>query len=115
VNLGVGVKAALTDNGSEWIAGGFRAHLTTSALSHHRILPAHRTTTPCASGSRAPFSRSAGDPPSDRRRFTSIRQRQAEADEWLVRYHHRRRNHADYMRDRTPAEILENHRPPRAS
>ena len=45
--------------------------------------PAPRTTTPCANGSKAPPSRSAGDPAFHRRRFTSIRQLQAEADTWL--------------------------------
>jgi hypothetical protein len=45
-----------------------------------------------------------------RRRFTSIRQLQAEVDAWLIRYHHRRRNHSDYMQGRTPAQMLDNHR-----
>ncbi len=30
-------------------------------------------------------------------------------------YHHRRRNHSDYMRGRTPAEIPDTHHPRRAS
>ena len=30
-----------------------------------------------------------------RRHFTSIRQLQAEADAWLIRYNHRRKNHGD--------------------
>jgi hypothetical protein len=45
-----------------------------------------------------------------RRRFSTIRQLQAEADSWLIGYHHRRRNHSDYMRGRTPAIVLDNHR-----
>ena len=45
-----------------------------------------------------------------RRHFTSIRQLQAEADAWLITYNHRRRNHSDYMRGRTPHEILDNHK-----
>lgn len=31
------------------------------------------------------------------------------ADTWLVDYHHRRRNHADYMRGPTPHQILDYH------
>ena len=50
-----------------------------------------------------------------RRHFTSIRQLQAEADAWLITYHHRRRNHGDYMRGRTPHEILDNHKRNRAA
>ena len=44
-----------------------------------------------------------------RRRFNSIRQLQAEVDAYLLRYHHRRRNHGDYMAGRTPKEMLDNH------
>ena len=46
-----------------------------------------------------------------RRRFSTIGQLQAEADAWLLSYHHRRRNHGDYMRGRTPKQLLDNHRP----
>ena len=45
-----------------------------------------------------------------RRHFTSIRQLQGEADAWLITYHRRRRNHGDYMRGRTPQEVLDNHK-----
>ena len=37
--LGVPVRAVLTDNGPEWIAGGFRAHLALKDIAHHRIPP----------------------------------------------------------------------------
>ena len=70
--------------------------------------PGPRTTTPCANASRAPPSRSAGAPPSTAAGSPPSRQLQAEADTWLIHYHHRRRNHSDFMRGRTPAEILEN-------
>ena len=45
-----------------------------------------------------------------RRHFTSIRKLGAEADAWLLSYNRRRRNHSDYMRGRTPQEILDNHK-----
>jgi hypothetical protein len=35
--------------------------------------------------------------------------RRAEIDNWLIRYNTRRRNHSDYMRGRTPLEILDTH------
>ena len=75
---------------------------------------AHATTTPSANGfrHRPAVVLAARLPPSP---LPSIRQLQAEADTWLVRYHHRRRNHSDYMRGRTPAEILDNHRARQAS
>jgi hypothetical protein len=33
----------------------------------------------------------------------------------FVRYHHRRRNHSEFMRGRTPAEVLDAHRKNRAA
>ena len=62
--LGVPVRAVLTDNGPEWIAGGFRAHLATVASPTSASRPAHRTTTRSANGSTAPPCRNAGGPPS---------------------------------------------------
>ena len=50
-----------------------------------------------------------------RRRFSSIRQLQGEANAWLIRYHHRRRNHSAYMRGRTPAQLLDNYHTHQAS
>ena len=37
------------------------------------------------------------------------------ADAWLIGYHHRRRNHGDFMRGRTPRQVLAQHRAKRAS
>lgn len=42
----------------------------------------------------------------NRRRLTSIRQLQAEAEAWLIRYSTSRRNHGADMRSSTPAELL---------
>ena len=62
--LGVGVRAVLSDNGPEYVASGFRAHLVTKNLTHVRIPPGPPTTTRCASGSTAPSSKRAGVRPS---------------------------------------------------
>jgi transposase InsO family protein len=113
--LGVGVQAVLTDNGPEWIAGGFRAHLATKKLEHHRIPPRSPNHNAVCERFHGTALQECWRPAFHRRRFTTIRQLQTEADAWLIRYHHRRRNHSDYMRGRTPAEILDSHRPHRAS
>ena len=60
--LGVPVRAVLTDNGPEYVAAGFRAHLVAKNLTTSGSRPAHRTTTPCANASRAPLSKNAGVP-----------------------------------------------------
>lgn len=54
-----------------------------------RALPRHRT-------------QECWRPAFHRRRFTGVRQLQAEADACLVRYNRPRRNHSDFMRGRTP-------------
>jgi len=113
--LGVPVRAVLTDNGPEWIAGGFRAHLAARGLEHHRIPPRSPNHNAVCERFQGTALQECWRPAFHRRRFTSIRQLQAEADAWLRRYHHRRRNHSDYMRGRTPAEILNNLHRPQAS
>jgi transposase InsO family protein len=113
--LGVDVRAVLTDNGPEWVAGGFRAHLATRGLDHHRIPPRSPNHNAVCERFQGTALQECWRPAFHRRRFSSIHQLQAEADTWLVRYHHRRRNHSDYMRGRTPAEILDSHHPHRAS
>jgi transposase InsO family protein len=110
--LGVDVRAVLSDNGPEWTASGFGAHLTARGLEHHRIPP--RSPNHNAVGERfhGTVLQACWRPAFRRRRFTSIRQLQAEADAWLTRYyHHPRRNHSHYMRGRTPADLLDTSRP----
>jgi transposase InsO family protein len=113
--LGVPVRAVLTDNGPEWIAGGFRAHLAASGLEHRRIPPRSPNHNAVCERFQGTALQECWRPAFHRRRFTSIRQLQAEADTWLIRYHHRRRNHSDYMRGRTPAELLDTYRRSQAS
>jgi transposase InsO family protein len=113
--LGVPVRAVLTDNGPEWIAAGFRAHLATRGLEHHRIPPRSPNHNAVCERFHGTALQECWRPAFHRRRFTSIRQLQTEADAWLTRYHHRRRNHSDYMRGRTPAQILDSYRTRQAS
>jgi transposase InsO family protein len=112
---GVNVKAILTDGGPEYIAHDFRAHLVTRDLRHERIpvrSPNHNAVVERFQGT---MLDECWRPAFHRRRFTSLRQLQAEADAWLTTYHHRRRNHGDYMRGRTPHEVLDNHKRNRAA
>jgi transposase InsO family protein len=112
---GVAVGAVLTDNGPEYIARGFRAHLAARQLTHVRIPPRSPNHNAVVERFHGTALQECWRPAFHRRRFGSIRQLQAEADAWLHRYHHRRRNHSDYMRGRTPAEILDSHRTHQAS
>lgn len=113
--LGVPVRCVLTDNGPEYIAAGFRAHLAAKGLEHVRIPPRSPNHNAVCERFQGTALQECWRPAFHRRRFISIRQLQAEADSWLIRYHHRRRNHSNYMRGRTPAQILDHHRTRQAS
>src|SRR5690606_26857864 len=107
---GVNVRAVLTDNGPEYIARDFRAHLAARELTHVRIPPRSPNHNAVVERFHGTALQECWRPAFHRRRFGSIRQLQAEIDAWLVHYHHRRRNHSDYMRGRTPAQMLTIHR-----
>ena len=112
---GIRVRAILTDNGGEYVAGAFVDALAARGLRHHRIparSPNHNAVCERFQGT---MLQECWRPAFHRRHFTSIRQLQAEADAWLITYNHRRRNHSDYMRGRTPHEILDNHKRSKAA
>lgn len=111
----VGVRAVLTDNGPEWIAAGFRAHLVDRGLDHHRIPPRSPNYNAVCERFQGTALQECWRPAFHRRRFSSIRQLQAEADSWLEHYHHRRRNHSDYMHGRTPRQMLDSYHSRKAS
>jgi transposase InsO family protein len=107
---GVSVRAVLTDNGPEYIAGAFVSALAAKGLRHERIparSPNHNAVCERFQGT---MLQECWRPAFHRRHFGSIGQLQAEADSWLITYNRRRRNHGDYMRGRTPQEILDNHK-----
>ncbi len=107
---GIRVRAILRLNGPEYKAVDFRAHLVAKGLRHERIparSPNHNAVCERFHGT---ILQECWRPAFHRRHFTSIRQLQAEADSWLITYHHRRRNHGDYMRGRTPHEVLDNYK-----
>lgn len=107
--LGVGVRAVVTDNGPEFIAHGFRARLAELEIDHHRIPPRSPNHNAVVERFHGIALEECWRPAFHRRRFTSMRQLQAEADAWLTTYNTRRRNHGDFMAGRTPRQVLDNH------
>jgi transposase InsO family protein len=108
--LGFPLRMVLSDNGPEWKAQAFTAAVAAKGLAHHRIPPRSPNHNAVCERFHGTVLQECWRPAFHRRRFTSARQLQAEADAWLVGYHHRRRNHGDFMRGRTPAEVLATHR-----
>jgi transposase InsO family protein len=106
-HFGVRVRAVLTDNGPEYRASGFTAHLAARSLTHVRIPPRSPNHNSVCERFHGTILQECWRPAFHRRRFTSIRQLQSEADAWLVHYNHRRKNHGAYMRGRTPKVVLD--------
>ena len=113
--LGWPVRAVLSDNGPEYNSLRFRDHLGDLGLVHHRIPPRSPNHNAVCERFQGTALQECWRPAFHRRRFSTIRQLQAEADAWLNGYHHRRRNHGDYMRGRTPRQMLNHHRSKRAA
>lgn len=113
--LGFQVTGMLSDNGPEWIARDFRDGLAAMGIDHHRIPPRSPNHNAVCERFHGTCLQECWRPAFHRRRFTSIAQLQAEANAWLVGYNNRRRNHGDFMRGRTPREVLDSHRPKKAS
>lgn len=105
--LGISVRAVLTDNGPEYTAKGFRAQLAAKGIHHHRIPPRSPNHNAVCERFHGTILQECWRPAFHRRRFSSTRQLQAEADAWLIRYNHRRPNHSNYMAGRTPKHMLD--------
>ena len=108
--LGCPVRAVLSDNGPEYVAKAFTAAVAAKGLEHVRIPPRSPNHNAVCERFHGTILQECWRPAFHRRRFTSIRQLQAQADAWLTHYNHRRRNHSDYMKGRTPDQMLTIHR-----
>lgn len=113
--LGWPLVAVLSDNGPEYAAVRFKSQLATLGIGHHRIPPRSPNHNAVCERFQGTALQECWRPAFHRRRFSTIRQLQGEADAWLHGYHHRRRNHSDFMRGRTPRQVLAEHTPKRAS
>ena len=112
INTGNGYQGGLQFAPGTWSANGGgeyapAAHLATKDLTHVRIPPRSPNHNSVCERFHGTILQEGWRPAFHRRRFTSIRQLQAEADAWLIRYNHRRKNHGDYMRGRTPRAVLD--------
>ena len=107
--LGWPVRRVLTDNGPEYVARVFQDHLVEVGVDHVRIPPRSPNHNAVCERFQGTMLQECWRPTFHRRHFNTVRQLQAEADSWLVRYNTRRCNHSDFMRGRTPKQLLDNH------
>ena len=112
--LGVTVTGVLTDNGPEFSAA-FDTHLETLDITHYRTPPRSPNHNAVCERFQGTALQECWRPAFHRRRFDRLGQLRAEIDTWLVDYNTRRANHSDFMRGRTPRQVLDEHHNKRAS
>ena len=113
--LGIPIRRVLTDNGPEYKGLAFRHHLAEVGIDHVRIPPRSPNHNAVCERFQGTMLQECWRPAFHRRHFNSLRQLQAEANAWLIRYNTRRRNHGNYMAGRRPNEILATHQAQRAA
>ena len=113
--LGVHVSGVLTDNGPEFTGTIFTGHLADLEIVHHRTparSPNHNAVCERFQGTAL---QECWRPAFHRRRFDRLTQLRAEINTWLVTYNTRRKNNSDFMRGRTPRQVLDKHTKKRAA
>jgi transposase InsO family protein len=108
--LGVKVTGVLSDNGPEFRGLAFTHHLARLGIIHHRTPPRSPNHNAVCERFQGTALQECWRPAFHRRRFDRLTQLRAEIDTWLVTYNTRRPNHSDFMRGRTPRQVLDTHR-----
>ena len=90
--------------------GRLAFHLAEVGISHVRIPPRSPNHNAVCERFQGTMPQECWRPAFHRRHFNSVRQLQAEANAWLIRYNTRRRNHGHYMAGRRPIDLLDTHR-----
>ena len=112
--LGVHVTGVLSDNGPEFGAR-FDAHLERRGITHHRTPPRSPNHNAVCERFQGTALQECWRPAFHRRRFDRLTQLRAELDSWLVTYNTQRANNSDFMRGRTPRQVLDQHRKNKAA
>lgn len=99
------VRAVLTDGGPEWSSAGFADALAAKEIRRIKIPPRSPNHNAVVERFHGTILQECWRPAFHRRAFNTLAQLRAEADTWLLDYNHRRANHGDYMRGRTPAAV----------
>jgi len=96
----------LSDNGPEWVSNDFRGVLAAQGITHVRIPPRSPNDNAAVERFYQTIVTECWRPAFHRRTFHSFKRLQAEADAWLLTDDFGRRNHGDYMRGRTPGDMM---------
>jgi transposase InsO family protein len=113
--LGVTVTGVLSDNGPEFAGKDFTRHIARLGITHHRTPPRSPNHNAVCERFQGTALQECWRPAFHRRHFERLTQLRAELDSWLVTYNTRRPNRSDFMRGRTPRQVLDTHRHKRAA
>jgi transposase InsO family protein len=113
--LGVSVSGVLSDNGPEFTGHAFTKHLSELGIAHHRTPPRSPNHNAVCERFQGTALQECWRPAFHRRRFDRLNQLRAEIDSWLVTYNTHRANNSDFMRGRTPRQVLDEHRTKQAA
>jgi transposase InsO family protein len=113
--LGVHVTGVLSDNGPEFTGKDFTGHVADLDITHHRTPPRSPNHNAVCERFQGTALQECWRPAFHRRRFDRLTQLRAEIDSWLVTYNTRRKNKSDFMRGRTPRQVLDTHTKKRAA
>jgi transposase InsO family protein len=107
--IGVTLGGVLSDNGPEFAGNDFTTHMADLEVIHHRIPPRSPNHNAVCERFQGTALQEFYRPAFHRHRFESAAELNTQLQGWLHRYNTRRRNHSDYMRGRTPLQILHHH------
>ena len=107
LHLGVEVTGVVSDNGPEFRAHSFAEVLHELSIDHHRIPPRSPNHNAVVERFHGTILQECWRPAFHRRRFVRLAELDECLQDFLGRYNTRRKNRGDYMRGRTPAELME--------
>jgi transposase InsO family protein len=108
-DLGVPLRRVLSDNGPEFTGKAFTGHLHHLGVEHVRIPPRSPNHNAVCERFQGTALQECYRPAFHRQRFDSLAELDTVVQGWLDRYNTHRRNHGNYMRGRTPLQILNHH------
>lgn len=107
--IGVELTGVLSDNGPEFAGKDFTSHMAELNLVHHRIPPRSPNHNAVCERFQGTALQEFHRPAFHRQRFDRLDELDNQFQGWLHRYNTRRRNHSDFMRGRTPLDVLNSH------
>ncbi len=107
--IGVELTGVLSDNGPEFAGKDFTAHMAALGVTHHRIPPRSPNHNAVCERFQGTGLQEFYRPAFHRQRFDRLDELYDQFQGWLHRYNTTRRNHGDYMRGRTPLDVLNSH------